>query len=79
MIFLQLLSCDYGLDSEYYFKDTAETTQGSENDETCSFCITEVQPNIGPLSGGTTITVTGEGFDNSMTLYFGNGSILCIL
>ena len=75
MIFLQLLSCDYGLDSEYYFKDTAETTQESENDEMCSFCITGVQPNLGPLNGGTTITVTGEGFDNSMTVYFGNGSI----
>ena len=76
MFFILFFSCDYGLDSEYYFKDTGDIPESDSPSEDCSFCIQNIQPNIGPLEGGTTITVYGTGFDNSMHLYFGNAPLI---
>jgi len=38
-----------------------------------------VQPNAGPTSGGTTVTITGVGFDGTTTVTFGGSTAACTL
>ena len=68
---LLLFGCDeFGLDGKaYYDSATGDTATG---EEACVFCIEEISPAYGPLSGGTAVTIQGNGFGGDVGVRFGN-------
>ena len=37
--------------------------------------VDRVEPSFGPVGGGTAVTITGEGFEGSVTVLFGNAEV----
>jgi hypothetical protein len=64
---LILLACgDFGLDS------------GIPDDDACAesaVCIHSIDPDWGPIAGGTSLTIEGRGFEGDVLLYFGNAPL----
>ena len=64
---LILLACgEFGLDS------------GSPSGDACGdepVCITGIDPDWGPISGGTSVTVEGYGFEEQAQLFFGSAPL----
>ena len=66
MLFLLLGCGDFGLDS------------GIPDDDECvdsEVCIYGLNPDWGPIEGGTSVTVEGRGFSGDVQLFFGNAAL----
>lgn len=72
MLYLLLSSaCDeYGLDEKY--TDDLYEDSAIDIEDACELCIENVYPSAGPLSGGTSLSIVGEGFSSDTLVYFGN-------
>ncbi len=70
MSLLALLTACGGLGLEASVEDTAEA-QGSVR-------VDSISPAFGPVTGGTEVTLTGEGFDGAVYVAFGNAEVTAV-
>jgi len=71
LLLLALLGCnELGLAPDAFMDDTGIT--GDSGGLLAELRIDAVTPSSGSTSGGTTVTITGAGFDSAASVFFGN-------
>jgi hypothetical protein len=70
ILILLASGCDeFGLAGKPLVDSASDT---AEEEQDCSFCIEELSPAYGPPAGGTAVSITGQGFDGTIGVRFGN-------
>src|SRR5210317_214868 len=70
ILFFSLLGCD-----ELGMKSVPQAQDSSEQEIVSDIRVDLISPNIGALSGGTSVNIHGAGFEGDIIVYFGNISV----